>query len=256
MPCVNQCLDSWNSIVDMTSTCNGSNKQRFTRWWQDIKLFFLFNIYLSACGAIPRDGFYRIILWQKASQLFLVAVWVWLDHKLCTAPPWKQSFITWLFWHWIGNVATSWSPCFGMCWTVFPLFDYKKTCELECYIYIEIYHIPIKEEFQTFQIPNIAYAVHMYCFVPVVPQQLVSLRVCHGFAKHRAGECADTRANWILVSGLKSSLFGTENTVLAVVFLDVQDQGRNVQNKSQHKGVKNVRCFWHFESWVTNETLD
>ena len=119
------------------------------------------------------------------------------------------------------------------------------------YIYIQIYHIPIKEEFQTFQIPNIAYALHMYCFLPVVPQQLVSLRVCHGFAKHRAGECADTRANWILVS-----LFGTENTVLAVVFLDVQDQGRNVQNKLQHKGVKNVRCFWHFESWVTNETLD
>ena len=144
------------------------------------------------------------------------------------------------------------SECVELC---FDFLNTRKHVNLDVK-YIYIYHIPIKEEFQTFQIPNIAFALHMYCFLPVVPQKLVSLRVCHGFAKHRAGECADTRANWILVSGLKSSLFGTENTVLAVVFLDVQDQGRNVQNKSRHTGVKNVRCFWYFESWVTNERLD
>lgn len=163
MPCVNQCLDSWNSIVDMTSTCNGSNKQRFTRWWQDIKLFCLFNIYLSACGAIPRDGFYRIILWQKASQLFLEAVWVWLDHKLCTAPPWKQSFITWLFWHWIGNVATSWSPCFGMCWTVFHFLTTRKHVNLDV-IYIYIYRDLSSYTYKG-RVSNLSNSKHRVCCI-------------------------------------------------------------------------------------------
>lgn len=114
------------------------------------------------------------------------------------SPPLEAEF------HHLTFLALDWKcsnlmiPMFRNVLNCVPLFDYKKTCELGCYIYIyiEIYHhIPIKEEFQTFQIPNIAYALHMYCFLTVVPQQLVSLRVCHGFAKHRAGECADTRAN-------------------------------------------------------------
>ena len=215
IPCLNQtccfsfCLDASNSIVNMTSTFNGSKTTiyKVMATYQIVSLFW----YLSAHVGLCRD--------VAASQFF--SGWsLSLDHKLWsfdvifkatyTAPMeaefrvvfllafnWKfdNDLMTLMFRNVLKGVSTFFTTRRHVNLDApQSLWALPKDQWLNAHIYIYTGIVSNLSKFQTSHIPK----AQGICIPPVIPQQLVC--VCHGFAKHRAGECVDTRAHWILES--------------------------------------------------------